>query len=162
MNYSDVLSRARQANACSFRLRNCAGVVVNNAPAFRKALPNQAEDSANVALSSRQMPVAQDQSGIRAEKAKFKAGKIELTHGGAVGIISFVTRQHTIPPAGNSAASGKRELRRMPVTLEKGIDIAMIPSLLLHIENCGDSGVVTLPLVCSGTEGDSEYCYSCQ
>src|ERR1700719_2302968 len=91
----------------SLGLLDQAGVIVNDAPAFWKALPNQRETSADIALRARQMPMPEYQRGILAEKVKFKPGKIKLAHRRAVGIIFLVARHHAIPSAGNAAASGK-------------------------------------------------------
>jgi|ERR1700722_9476319 hypothetical protein len=62
--YTANLSSARWQEITASR--NLAGVVVNNAPAFREALPYQAEDSADITLLAFQMPVTEDQCGISA------------------------------------------------------------------------------------------------
>ena len=50
-----------------------AGVIVNNAPAFRKTLPHQGKNSPDIALRPGKMPMSKHQSGIIAEKMKFQA-----------------------------------------------------------------------------------------
>ena len=58
----------------------CAGVIVDNAPAFRKSLPDQREDATYVAFGTREMPVAQNQGGIRSQKTELHRGKVQLAH----------------------------------------------------------------------------------
>src|SRR5579864_570846 len=149
MNYAAILTRRSPRQVRSFRLGNGAGVIVNNAPALRKSLPNQTEHSADVALRAREMPVSEHQRRILAQKTKFKIGEIEPAHRGAIRIVFLVPRSNAVPPARNPAASRKRQLRRMPVALEEGIHVSFIPSLLLRIENRGDRRAVGLPLLLS-------------
>ena len=123
---------------CLFR-RLRAGVIVNDPPAFRKALPHQRKHSANFTLLPFQMPAPQHQRVIRAQKTKFQIGKIELAHRRAIRIILFIARQHTIPSARDTATPRKRQLRRMPVAHQKCVRIASIPSVLLRSKN-GNNG----------------------
>src|SRR5258708_23126974 len=109
-------------------------MIVNDAPAFRKALPHQRENSTDIPLRTREMPMSEHQCGIRAEKAKFKVGKVELAHRRAVGVIFLVACEHAIPAASNPAASRKCQIRRMPVALHKCVDIPLVPLVLLRLK----------------------------
>src|ERR1700732_2154560 len=93
------------------------------------------------------MPMPKHQGGIVAEKAKFEAGKIELAHCGAIGIIFLVAGRHAVPPARDSSASGKRQIRRMPVALQKRVHIALVPIVLLRLENFRNRRAVVLMFV---------------
>ncbi len=99
------------------------------------------------------MPAAQHQRRIRPEEPELQTGEIELTHRCPIRIVFPVASQNAIPSPRNPAASGKRQFRRMPVALKKGIHVALIPSLLLRIEDFGDRGAITLPLILSLAEG---------
>src|SRR5579859_1752493 len=103
MIYAAILTRRAPRQVRSFRFRNGAGVIVNNAPALRKSLPNQAEHSADVALRAREMPMPEHQRRILAEKMKFKIGEIEPAHRGAIRIVFLVACQNAFPSPRNSA-----------------------------------------------------------
>lgn len=122
-------------------------MVVDDAPTIGKTLPDEGEYSAEVALFALQVPVAQNQHGVRTQKTKFQVGKIELAHGGAVWISFLVTSKHAFPPARDTVASGKSELRRMPIAGEKCIDVAAVPSVLLRGENGVDGATVGFSIV---------------
>jgi hypothetical protein len=81
------------------------------------------------------MPVAQHQSGVRAQKVKFQVGKIKRAHSPAIRITFFVTRENGIPATGCAVASGKSEIRGMPVAGEKCVNVAAIPGFLLSFED---------------------------
>ena len=83
-------------------------MIVDDAPAFGEALPNQGEDPADIAANrffARQVPVAQHERGIVADEAEFKIGEIELAHGGVVGVDLFVSRPHGFEAALDAACS---------------------------------------------------------
>src|ERR1700752_3980844 len=82
-----------------------------------------------------------------AQKMEFEAGKIELTHGRAVGIVFLVAREHAIPSTPNPAASGKCQIGRMPVAFQKRVHIALIPVVLLGFKNILYDLAVTLLFV---------------
>src|SRR5450631_634505 len=88
-----------------------AGVIVDDSPALREPLPNQGEHAPDVTLGARQMPVPQNQGGIGPEKPILECGELQLAHALPVGIALFVPRSHRLPPAGNSAGSGKGNFR---------------------------------------------------
>ena len=91
------------------RLTNRARVVVNDAPSLVwEVLQHEREDSADITLSSAQMPVPKNQSGVGAEQADFEGGKIELPHGGAVRIILPVAHADRVEPPGYPVAARKR------------------------------------------------------
>ena len=130
-------------------------MVVDNAPAFREALKDQGEDSAKLILFALQTPVAQDQSGIRTQEAKFEVGKIERAHRAAIRVIFFVTREDGAPSPGDAVASGKSEIGGMPIAGEKGVDVAAIPSFLLGGEDGVNGGAISLSVsgFVSGSNG---------
>src|SRR6266404_2310651 len=134
-----------------------AGVIVNNAPAFRKTLPHQRENSADVALRTRQMPMPEHQRGIAAEEAKLKTGKIELPHRGAIRIIFLVPREHAIPSAGSAARPRKCQIRRMPVALQKCVHFSLVPIVLLRLKNPGNGGAIARMFA----GGSAEFRHSC-
>src|SRR5438132_13319729 len=82
-----------------------------------------------------QVPFSQDESRVWSQKTKLQLGKIQMPHRGAIRIVFLVACQHAIPTASDSAAPGKSQLRRMPVTLQIGVDIASIPRRLLGADN---------------------------
>src|SRR3954467_13911955 len=88
------------------------------------------------------MPMAKNEGRIGAKKAEFQLRKIELAHGCMIGIGLFVTHQNGLPSTGNAACSRERQFWRMPVGLEKCIDIAAVPGCTLVIENLGDDGLI--------------------
>src|ERR1700692_2475442 len=90
------------------------------------------------------MPVSQHQGGIRPEKTKFQIGKIERAHSAATRVILFVTRHHCIPAAENAVASGKSEIRGMPVAFKKCVDVAAIPGFLLGREDSPNGAAISL------------------
>ena len=92
---------------CSFGFRHRAGVVVNDSPAFRKALKYERKNTADIALRAGQVPMAQNKGRIVAKKADFKSGEFQRAHRGAVRIIPSVAGANRVKSASNSAASGK-------------------------------------------------------
>src|ERR1700719_3881689 len=98
------------------------------------------------------MPVPKHERGIVAEEAKLKTGKIELAHRRALWIIFLVACEHAIPSARNSAAPGKCQIRRMPVALQKCVDVALVPIVLLRFENFCNGGAIALAFIRSSAE----------
>src|SRR5579862_9401179 len=94
-----------------------AGVVVDDAPAFGEALPNQRKDAADVALVhvAGQVPVPQNQRAVFANEMKLEVREVELPHGGAIGIGLFVSRADYFEPSLDAAGAGKSEVGRVPV-----------------------------------------------
>src|SRR5437899_3063478 len=80
MNQAAARCRWLASRLPLLRFLDSAGVIVNNAPAFRKTLPDQRENSTNITRRARQMPMPEHQGGVVAEKAKLEAGKIEVGH----------------------------------------------------------------------------------
>src|SRR5260370_41956540 len=60
---------------------------------------------------------------------------MELAHCRAIRIVFLVPREHSIPAACDAATPRKRQFRRMPIALQKGINIGMIPRGLLSSED---------------------------
>src|SRR6266481_9982838 len=147
MNCAVTLSRS--PDCWKARLLGCrhgAGVIVNNPPAFRNALEHEREHATDVALRARQMPMAQHQRGVRAQKTKFESGEIQMAHGRAIRIIFLVARQNRVPAARDSASSGKGQFRRMPVSFEKRVDVAPVPRALLLLQYLSDGRAIAPPL----------------
>src|SRR6267142_1067394 len=135
MNSAVILSRAAGLLLVLVRLLHHAGVIVNNAPALRKTLPHQGENSSDITARASKMPMPQHQGRIVAKKMKFEARKIELAHRRAVGIIFLVPGEHAIPPARNPAAPGKCQIRRTPIPFQECVHIALVPIILLSLKN---------------------------
>src|SRR6266404_5771398 len=157
MNQAAAWCRWLASRLPLLRFLDSAGVIVNDPPAFRKTLPDQRENSTNITRRARQMPMPEHQGGVVAEKAKLEAGKIELAHRGAIGIILLVAREHTVPPARNPAAPRKCEIRRMPVALQKCVHVSLVPIVLLRFKNFCDG--CTVVLVFAG--GSGEFRHGC-
>src|SRR5580704_2773751 len=122
-------------------------MVMNNLPPLRKPLPYQREHAANVSLVSLQMPAPQHQRRIRPKEPELQLREIELSHRRPVRIILLVARHHAIPPARDSVAPGKRQLRRMPVAHQERVHVSAIPSSLLRVQHrCYRSLVRVAPL----------------
>src|SRR5438445_1959086 len=138
MNQAAARCRWLASRLPLLRFLDSAGVIVNNAPAFRKTLPDQRENSTNITRRARQMPMPEHQGGVVAEKAKLEAGKIELAHRGAIGIILLVAREHTVPPARNPTAPRKCQIRRMPIALQQCVYVYLVTVVLLRFKNPGD------------------------
>src|SRR6266852_2760878 len=148
MNCAATLSRSPDCwRARLLRCRHGAGMIVNNPPAFRKALENERKDATDVALRARQMPMAQHQRGVRAQKTEFESGEIQMAHGRAIRIIFLVARQDRVPAARDSASSGKGQVRRVPVAFKKRIDVAPVPGALLRLQNLCDGRAIALALI---------------
>src|SRR5690348_11041622 len=101
-------------------------MVMDNLPSLREPLPYQREHAADISFVSFQMPVPQHKCCIRPQKTELQRRKIELSHGPTVRIVFLVPSQHSVPPPRDSAAPGKRQLRRMPVAHEERIHIPAV------------------------------------
>src|SRR5713101_4705436 len=112
-----------------------ARMIVNYLPSIREALPHQCKYSSDVIFLLLQVPPPQDESRVRPQKPKLQFLKIQLPHRGSVRIILLVSRQHPVPAARHAAAPGKRQLRRMPVAFQEGVDVGAIPGGLLSSED---------------------------
>src|SRR5580704_949948 len=86
-----------------------AGVVVDYAPAFGEALPDQREDAADVAFVfvAREVPVAQDERAVGAGEMKLKFGEIQVPHCGLVGVSLFVACVNGVETALDAARAGE-------------------------------------------------------
>ena len=89
----------------SFRGLDRAGVIVDNPPALGEALPDEREDTPDVALGPSQMPVAQDKSRVRPEKPELEVGEFQLTHDRAIGIAFLIPRPNCVPSSGDATGS---------------------------------------------------------
>jgi hypothetical protein len=89
----------------SFRRLNGTGVIVDNPPALRKALPDEREDTTDVAFGPSQMPMPEDESRVRPEKPEFEVGEFQVTHGLAIGIAFLVPRPDGVPSSGDATRS---------------------------------------------------------
>src|SRR6267142_4140122 len=147
MNSAVILSRAAGLLLVLVRLLHHAGVIVNNAPALRKTLPHQGENSSDITVRTSKMPMPKHQGGIVAEKMKFETRKIELAHRGAVGIIFLVPGEHSVPSARNPAAPGKCQIRRTPIPFKECVHISLIPITPLARKDFRYGGAVTLPFI---------------
>jgi hypothetical protein len=78
---------------------------MNNSPALGKALEDQRENSPDVALLPRQVPMSKNQRSVRTHESKFEGGEFELTHGAAVRIAFFVPRKDLVPPPGDATCT---------------------------------------------------------
>src|SRR5215470_3113670 len=94
-----------------FRIRSRyhAGVIVDDLPAFRKALEDEREDSSHVSFFARQMPAAKNERAVFAEEMKFQPCKIELAHRLPVGIVPVIAFSNCLKSARNSIASRERQ-----------------------------------------------------
>src|SRR5579863_6509049 len=79
---SNIAARARGDSAQAPMIfsvfgesRNFAGMVMNNSPAFRKAIEDQREYSADVAFLPGQVPVSKNEGRVRAKESNFEAGE---------------------------------------------------------------------------------------
>src|SRR5579872_5350262 len=104
--FSTIISGRRFLNdsisMILFRWSYGAGVIVNDAPAFGEALPDQREHTADVATAgffASQVPVAQNQRAVVAGEMKFEFREIEVAHRGAVRIAPFVPRVNGVVSA---------------------------------------------------------------
>src|SRR2546425_865264 len=112
-------------------------------PALGKLLPDEGEYTANVSCSlTFQVPLSQDQRRIGSEEPEFQVGKIQFAHCRSIWIVFLVTRQHAVPAARNSTASGEGQFRRLPVSNQKGIHVAAIPCGLLRLQYGADGCAV--------------------
>src|SRR5437879_3130240 len=80
------------------------------------------------------MPLAQNQRGVGSQKPYLQVGKIQFAHGVAVRIVFLVARDHAVPAARDSVASGESQFGRMPIAGQKGFHIAAIPGRLLRFQ----------------------------
>src|SRR5262249_26613351 len=121
-----------------------AGVVVDDAPAFGEALPDEGEDAADIALVfvAGQVPLTQNKRTVVADEMKLEIGEIELAHGGAVGIDLFVAFANGFEPALHAAGAGESEIGRVPVGFDEGVDVAFVPANLLILNELGDGCAV--------------------
>src|SRR5260370_6714934 len=115
-----------------------AGVVVNDFPTVREALPHQREYSGYIILFAFQVPSPEHECGVRPQKPKLQFRKSQLSHRGAVWIVLLVSRHHTTPTARHSAAPRKSQFRGMPVALQEGVNIGAVPGGLLSSEDCAN------------------------
>jgi len=85
-------------------------VVVDDAPAFGEALPNQREDAADIALVliASQVPVPQNQCAIVADEMKLKVGEVELSHRGAIGVGLLIPGKDAVVSALHAAGARER------------------------------------------------------
>ena len=127
-----------------FRRRDGAGVIVNDAPAFGEALPDQGEDAADVALVllAGQVPVAQNQRSVVADEMKLEIGEVQLPHGGAIGIDLLVSRADGFETALNPAGAGESEVGRAPICLHELVDVAFVPANLLILNELRDGSAI--------------------
>src|SRR6266704_6791843 len=119
-----------------------AGVVVNDLPSVREALPHQREYSAYIILFAFQVPSPEHECRVRPQEAKLQFRKSQLSHRGAVWIVLLVSRQHSIPAAGDTAASRKSQFRGMPVALQEGVNIGAVPGGLLSSEDSANGFLI--------------------
>src|SRR6266581_2330633 len=115
-----------------------AGVIVDDFPAFREALPHQREYSGYIILFAFQVPSPEHECRVRPQKPKLQFRKSQLSHRGAVWIVLLVSRHHTTPTARHSAAPRKSQFRGMPVALQEGVNIGAVPGGLLSSEDCAN------------------------
>src|SRR3974390_3030401 len=90
--------------------RALRGVVVNDAPSFGEFLQNQGEDSADVADLALQVPMAENERGVRPKRANFQFREIELSHCCAVGVGLLITFEYGFPSTRESFAASKGQL----------------------------------------------------
>ena len=121
-----------------------AGVVVDYAPAFGEALPDQREDAADVAFGfvASEVPLAQDERAVGAGEMKLKFGEIQVPHRGLVGIGLLVAGADGLETALDATGAGEGELGGVPVGGHEGIDVAFIPLILLIRKELNDRGAV--------------------
>src|ERR1700722_221829 len=127
-----------------FRRRDSAGVIVDDAPAFREALPNQREDAADVAfvLVAGQVPVTQNQRPVVAGEMKLEVGEIELAHRRLVGVDLLVSCANSFESTLDAAGAGESEVWRVPVGGHESVDIALVPRNLLNRKELSDRNSV--------------------
>src|SRR5713226_3595916 len=119
----------------SLLLCYCAGMVMNDFPSIGEALPHQRKHSSGFIFLPLQVPSSEDERRVRPQKPKLQFRKIQLPHRSFVGIVLLVSPQDAIPTACYSATPGKCQLRRMPISHQKGVHIAAVPRGLLGAEN---------------------------
>src|SRR6266702_3970331 len=112
-----------------------ASVIVDDFPTFREALPYQCKHSPNVIFFPLQTPSPQDERRVWPKKPKLQLRKIQLPHRHAIRIAFLIPRQHSIPAAGDTAASRKSQFRGMPVAFQEGANIGAVPSGLLSSQD---------------------------
>src|SRR5712692_338905 len=122
----------------SLLLCYCAGVVMNDFPSIGEALPHQRKHSSGFIFLPLQVPSSEDERRVRPQKPKLQFRKIQLPHRSFVWIVPLVSCLDAIPTACYSATPGKRQLRRMPITHQKGVHVAAVPRGLLDAENGTD------------------------
>src|SRR6267142_4963400 len=124
-----------------------ARMVVNDLPSIWKALPHQCEHSADIIFVPFQVPPPQNERRVRPQKPKLQLREIQLSHRAPVRIVLLVSRLHAIPATRHPAAPGKRQFRRMPVSHEKRVHIAMVPRGLLRSQDSADGLPVSFALI---------------
>ena len=121
-----------------------AGVIVDDPPAFGEALPDQREHAADVAFVfvAREVPVAQNERAVVAGEMKLEFGEIQVPHRGSVGVGLFVACANGVETALDAGGTGKGEVGGVPVGGHEGIDIALVPLILLIRKELLDCGAV--------------------
>src|SRR5579859_416094 len=121
-----------------------AGVIVDDPPAFGKALPDQREDTTDVAFVfvAREVPVAQNERAVVAGEMKLELGEIEVPHGGSVGVSLFVACANGVETALDATGAGEGEFGGIPIGGHEGIDVAFVPLILLIHKELHDRGAV--------------------
>ena len=119
-------------------------MVVDDAPAFGEALPDQREDAADIAFVffAGQVPVAEDERAVVAGEMELEFGEIEVPHRCAVGVALLVAGVDGVVTALGAAGAGEGEVGGVPVGGHEGIDVAFVPVILLMRKELRDRGAI--------------------
>src|SRR5690242_15845336 len=103
---------------------------MDDPPAFGEALKDQGEDASNVTFFTGEVPMAQDQGRIGVQNADFQAGKVQLTHGLAVGVALTVALLNSCKAARDALAAREGEAIGLPIALQEQVHVSVIPGAL--------------------------------
>jgi len=110
-------------------------MVVDNSPSGRKSTENERKNPSGVTDGPAQVPMAENESGVRPQGSNLEAGERKLAHGLLIRVRLAITSQKTIIAANNTIGAGKRQVGRVPIAFQEGWNVASIPSRLLGIQD---------------------------
>jgi hypothetical protein len=99
-------------------------------------MKNQREDAPGIADAPFEVPVPEDECVVGAKGADLQLRKLEFSHMSLVWIAFAISLEQAAVAAYDAVAARESELWRIPVALEKGRNIAAIPSCLLIGQHC--------------------------
>src|SRR5689334_10773768 len=103
-------------------------MVMDDAPALRKATQDQSEEASGTVLAADELPAPADERAVGPKDFNCDVGERELPHLAALALVALaVAIEGRLPALRLVAARGEGQLGRFPVSLHETLQIAAVP-----------------------------------